>query len=156
MTTTAQLFFVGMGAVMYTKLLALAGIGPMFAGMIGDWALNPTLLVVATSIIYLILGMFLDPLGIILITIPVLVPMFAALKLDLVWLGVLVVKYVEIGMLTPPVGFNVYVVKNVVGDEIPLDTIFRGCFWFLGCEVIIMTLLIAFPQISLWLPYSMK
>lgn len=66
--------------------------------------------------------MFLDPLGIILITIPVLVPMFAALKLDLVWLGVLVVKYVEIGMLTPPVGFNVYVVKNVVGDEISLDT----------------------------------
>ncbi len=156
MTTTAQLFFVGMGAVMYTKLLALAGIGAMFAGMIGSWALNPTLLVVATSIIYLILGMFLDPLGIILITIPILVPMFAALKLDLVWLGVLVVKYVEIGMLTPPVGFNVYVVKNVVGDEIPLETIFRGCFWFLGCEVIIMTLLIAFPQISLWLPYSMN
>jgi C4-dicarboxylate transporter DctM subunit len=145
-----------MGAVMYTKLLALAGIGPMFAGMIGSWALSPTLLVIATSIIYLILGMFLDPLGIILITIPVLVPMFAALHLNLVWLGVLVVKYVEIGMLTPPVGFNVYVVKNVVGDAIPLDTIFRGCFWFLGCEVIIMTLLIAFPQISLWLPYSMQ
>lgn len=100
--------------------------------------------------------MFLDPLGSILITIPVLVPMFAALKLDLVWLGVLVVKYVEIGMLTPPVGFNVYVVKNVVGDEISLDTIFRGCFWFLGREVIIMTLLIAFPEISLWLPYSMN
>lgn len=156
MTTTAQLFFVGMGAVMYTKLLALAGIGTMFAGMIGSWALNPTLLVIATSIIYLILGMFLDPLGIILITIPILVPMFAALKLNLVWLGVLVVKYVEIGMLTPPVGFNVYVVKNVVGDEIALETIFRGCLWFLGCEVIIMTLLIAFPQISLWLPYSMN
>jgi len=156
MVTTAQLFFVGMGAVMYTKLLALAGIGPMFAGMIGSWALNPTLLVIATSLIYLILGMFLDPLGIILITIPVLVPMFNALHLNLVWLGVLVVKYVEIGMLTPPVGFNVYVVKNVVGDSIPLDTIFRGCFWFLGCEVIIMTLLIAFPQISLWLPYSMN
>lgn len=155
MVTTAQLFFVGMGAVMYTKLLALAGIGPMFASMIGGWALNPTLLVIATSLIYLVLGMFLDPLGIILITIPVLVPMFNALHLNLVWLGVLVVKYVEIGMLTPPVGFNVYVVKNVVGDTIPLDTIFRGCFWFLGCEVIIMTLLIAFPQISLWLPSSM-
>jgi len=155
MVTTAQLFFVGMGAVMYTKLLALAGIGPMFASMIGNWALNPTLLVIATSLIYLVLGMFLDPLGIILITIPVLVPMFNALHLNLVWLGVLVVKYVEIGMLTPPVGFNVYVVKNVVGDTIPLDTIFRGCFWFLGCEVIIMTLLIAFPQISLWLPSSM-
>ncbi len=155
MGTTAQIFFVGMGAVMYTKLLAFAGVAAMFAGMIGDWALDPTLLVVAASLIYLVLGMFLDPLGIVLITIPVLVPMFQALNLDLVWLGVLVVKYVEIGLLTPPVGFNVYVVKSVVGDGIPLETIFRGCFWFLGCEVIIMTLLIAFPEISLWLPSTM-
>ena len=156
MGTTAQLFFVGIGAVMYTKLLALAGLGPLFASIIGDWALNPLLLVIAVSIIYLILGMFLDPIGIILITVPVFVPMFQALNLDPVWLGVLVVKYVEIGLLTPPVGFNVYVVKNVVGDDIPLETIFKGCFWFLGCEVIIMTLLIAFPQISLVLPNSMQ
>ena len=119
--TSAQLFFVGIGAVMYTKFLALAGIGPMFTDMIGGWAINPLLLVIAITIIYLILGMFLDPLGIVLITVPVFVPMFAALNLDLVWLGVLVVKYVEIGMLTPPVGFNVYVVKSVVGDTIPLQ-----------------------------------
>lgn len=155
MATTAQIFFIGMGAVMYTKFLALAGISSLMAGTIGTWALDPTLLVIAISIIYLILGMFLDPLGIMLITIPVFVPMFAALKLDLVWLGVLVVKYVEIGMLTPPVGFNVYVVKAAVGDTIPLETIFRGCFWFLACEVVIMSLLIGFPQISLWLPNSM-
>jgi TRAP-type C4-dicarboxylate transport system permease large subunit len=106
------------------------------------------------SIVYLILGMFLDPLGILLITIPVFLPMFQALDLDLVWLGVLVVKYVEIGLLTPPVGFQVYVVKGVVGDAIPLNTIFRGCFWFLACEVLIMTLLIAFPWISTVLPNS--
>jgi tripartite ATP-independent transporter DctM subunit len=156
MVATAQLFFVGMSAVMYTRLLALAGVGAMFADMIGSWALDPLLLVIAASIIYLVLGMFLDPLGIILITIPVLVPMFAALNLDLVWFGVLVVKYVEIGLLTPPVGFNVYVVKNAVGDTISLDQIFSGCFWFLACEVVIMTLLIAFPQISLFLPNSMN
>ena len=156
MITTAQIFFIGMGAVMYTKFLALAGISPLFTELVGGWAFSPVLLVVAVSIIYLILGMFLDPLGILLITIPVFVPMFAALKLDLVWLGVLVVKYVEIGMLTPPVGFNVFVVKNAVGDSIPLETIFRGCFWFLGCEILIMTLLITFPAISLWLPNTMK
>ena len=155
MATTAQLFFVGMGAVMYTKLLALAGIGPMFTDMIGSWSVDPVLLVIAASIVYLILGMFLDPLGIVLITIPVFVPMFNALHLDLVWFGVLVVKYVEIGMLTPPVGFNVYVVKNVVGDAIGLETIFKGVGWFLVCEVVIMTLLIAFPEISLWLPSTM-
>ena len=155
MSTTSQIFFIGMGAVMYTKFLALAGLSSLMAGTIGAWALDPVLLVIAISVIYLILGMFLDPLGIMLITIPVFVPMFAVLKLDLVWLGVLVVKYVEIGMLTPPVGFNVYVVKAAVGDTIPLETIFRGCFWFLACEVLIMGLLIGFPQISLWLPNTM-
>lgn len=70
MATTAQIFFIGMGAVMYTKFLALAGIASLMAGTIGAWALDPTLLVIAVSVIYLILGMFLDPLGIMLITIP--------------------------------------------------------------------------------------
>jgi C4-dicarboxylate transporter DctM subunit len=152
--TTAQLFFVGIGAVIYTKFLALAGTADMFTQLIGSWAVNPILLIVAISIIYLILGCFLDPLGMILLTIPVFVPMMNHLGLDLVWFGVLVVKYIGIGLLTPPVGFNVYVVKNAVGDAIPLETIFRGCFWFLACEVVIMTLLIAYPEISLWLPNS--
>jgi C4-dicarboxylate transporter DctM subunit len=154
--TTAQLFFVGMGAVIFTKFLALAGASTMFTEIIGTWALEPLHLVIGVSFIYLILGMFLDPLGMVLLTIPVFVPMFNALGLDLVWLGVLVVKYIGIGLLTPPVGFNVYVVKNAVGDSIPLETIFRGCFWFLGCEIVIMTLLIGYPELSLWLPNSME
>jgi tripartite ATP-independent transporter DctM subunit len=151
--TSAQLFFVGIGAVLFTRFLALAGTADMFTELIGAWALNPLLLVIAMSIIYLILGMFLDPLGMMLLTIPVFVPMFQKLGLDLVWLGVLVVKYIGIGLLTPPVGFNIYVVAGATG--IDLNTIFRGCYWFLVCEAFVMVLLIAFPQISLWLPNAM-
>jgi tripartite ATP-independent transporter DctM subunit len=154
--TTAQLFFVGIGAVMYAKFLALAGAADMFKELIGAWALEPMLLVIAVSLVYLVLGTFLDPLGMILLTIPVFVPMFAALGLDLVWLGVLVVKYIGISLLTPPVGFNLYVVSSATNRTIPLETIFRGCVPFLACEVVIMTLLIAFPPISLWLPGTMK
>jgi tripartite ATP-independent transporter DctM subunit len=156
MTTTAQLFFVGMGAIIYTKFLALIGTAEMFTNVIGSWAVDPLLLVIAVSLIYIVLGTFMDPLGMILLTIPVFVPMFAALKLDLVWFGVLVVKYIGISLLTPPVGFNIYVVATATNNEIPLRTIYRGCYWFLGAEVFIMTLLIAFPQISLWLPNSMN
>ena len=156
MGTTAQLFFVGIGAVIYAKFLALAGTAEMFTQLIGSWALDPLLLVVAVSLIYIVLGTFLDPLGMILLTIPVFVPMFAALKLDLVWFGVLVVKYIGISLLTPPVGFNIYVVASATNNSIPLKTIYRGCYWFLGAEVVIMALLIAFPQISLWLPNSMQ
>ncbi len=155
MSTTAQIFFIGMGAILFTRFLALAGIGAYLTGLVGDWAVDPILLVVALSLVFLILGMFLDPLGIMLITIPIFLPMFKALGLDLVWLGVLVVKYIEIGLLTPPVGMQVYVVKSVAGDAIPLNTVFRGCFWFLACEIVIMGLLIAFPAISLTIPQAM-
>ena len=68
----------------------------------------------------------------ILLTIPVFVPMFNALGLDLVWLGVLVVKYIGISLLTPPVGFNIYVVATATDNAIPLKTIYRGCYWFLA------------------------
>ncbi|MBT7234971.1 MAG: TRAP transporter large permease [Rhodospirillaceae bacterium] len=155
-TSTARIFFVAVGAVMLTKFLALTGVPVYLGQLIGDWALDPLLLVIGASLIYLVLGMFLDPLGILLITLPVLLPMFEALDLDLIWFGVLVVKYLEIGLLTPPVGFNVYVIKSVVGDTVDLETIFRGVTWFLGCEVIIVALLIAYPQISLFLPNTMS
>jgi TRAP-type mannitol/chloroaromatic compound transport system permease large subunit len=81
--------------------------------------------------------------------------MCVALKLDLVWFGVIVVKYIGISLLTPPVGFNIHVVATAASNAIPLKMIYRGCYWFLGCEVVIMTLLIAFPELSLWLPETM-
>jgi C4-dicarboxylate transporter, DctM subunit len=152
---TSRLLFVAVGAILLTKFLALSGLPFYLADAMGAWALDPVLLIVGVSVVYIILGMFLDPLGIMLITIPVFVPMFEKLGLNLIWFGVLVVKYLEIGLLTPPVGFNVYVIKTVVGDEIPLETIFKGVGWFLACEVVIMTLLIAYPQISLYLPSLM-
>ncbi|MDP7624017.1 MAG: TRAP transporter large permease [Rhodospirillales bacterium] len=154
-TSTARIFFVAVGAVMLTKFLALTGMPVYLGQLIGDWALDPLLLVIGASLIYLLLGMFLDPLGILLITLPVLLPMFEALQLDLIWFGVLVVKYLEIGLLTPPVGFNVYVIKSVVGKSIDLETIFKGVTWFLFCELIVVALLIAFPQISIYLPNTM-
>ena len=155
-SATARIFFVAVGAVMYTKFLSLTGLPGFMSSTIGTWALDPILLVLAASIIYVILGMFLDPLGLLLLTLPVLLPMFEGLGLDLVWFGVLVVKFLEIGLLTPPVGFNVYVIKSVVGDKIPLETIFRGVGWFLACEVIVVILLVAFPEISLYLPSTMN
>jgi C4-dicarboxylate transporter, DctM subunit len=76
--------------------------------------------------------------------------------MDLVWFGVLVVKFIEIGMLTPPLGFNVFVVKGVVGDSIPLVSIFRGVGWFLVCDLVVVILMITFPQLSLFLPSLMN
>lgn len=153
---TARIFWVAIGAVLLTRFLAMTGAEGFLKDMVGSWAADPILLVLAASIIYIILGMFLDPLGLLLITLPLLLPMFEALNLDLIWFGVLVVKYIEIGLLTPPVGLNVYVIKSVVGQDIPLETIFKGVAWFIVCEVIVVLLLVAFPQISLYLPSLMN
>tara|TARA_R110000868_G_scaffold321783_3_gene582778 strand:- start:16240 stop:17544 length:1305 start_codon:yes stop_codon:yes gene_type:complete len=153
--TTASLLFVAYGAVMFAKFLALSGMPVYMGNLIRMLELGPYQLVLAASVIYLILGMFLDPLGVLLLSLPVMQPMFAAVGADPIWLGVIVVKFIEIGLLTPPVGFNVYVVKSAVGDEISLGTIFRGVGWFLGCEVVVMFLLVVYPQISLYLPSLM-
>lgn len=154
--TTAQIFFVGMGALMFTRLLSFSGASAMLTDLVAPLGLDPLLIVIAMTAVYLVLGMFLDPIGIMLITMPVFIPLLKALDLDLVWYGVLVVKFIEIGMLTPPLGFNVFVVSGVTGREIPVTTIFRGVGWFLVCDLIVVTLLIAFPQLSLFLPALMN
>jgi len=71
---------------------------------------------------------------------------------NLIWFGIIVVKYVEIGLITPPVGLNVFALKSVVGNEVSLETIFRGGGWFFVCELVVIALLIAFPNIALFLP----
>jgi tripartite ATP-independent transporter DctM subunit len=153
--TTATIFFIAIGAILLTRFLAIAGVPQYLVGAIGDLALNPLTLVLCMTAIYLVLGCFLDSIGLMLLTLPIFLPMFRALHLDLIWLGVLVVKFLEIGVLTPPVGLNVYVVKEASGNSVDLATVFRGVGWFLACEVVIITLLIAFPQISLYLPSLM-
>ena len=92
--------------------------------------------------------MFLDAIGLMLLTLPIMLPIFRAYDMDIIWIGVLVVKLVEIGLMTPPVGLNVYVVKGVMGSSVTLGELFRGVAWFLGAEIFIMALLIAFPSIS--------
>jgi tripartite ATP-independent transporter DctM subunit len=153
---TARIFWVAIGAVLLTRFLAMTGAEGFLKDAVGSWAADPVLLVLAASLIYIVLGMFLDPLGLLLLTLPLLLPMFEALGLDLIWFGVLVVKYIEIGLLTPPVGLNVYVIKSVVGPDISLETIFKGVGWFLACEVLVVILLVSYPGISLYLPGLME
>lgn len=153
--STATIFFVAIGAILLTRFMALSGVPEFLAALMGDWAVDPLLLVIGAALIYLVLGMFLDPIGLMLLTLPILLPLFDALDLEPIWIGILIVKYVEIGLMTPPVGLNVYAVKTIVGDAVPLETIFKGVLWFLGCEVVIVGLLIAFPGITLYLPSLM-
>ena len=150
--TTATIFIVGFAAIMFTRFLGLTGMPDYLSGLISAYSVGPLTVILLAMAIYVVLGMFLDPLGLMLITLPIVLPAFEHAGIDLIWAGVLVIKFVEIGFITPPVGMNAFVIKGIVGDAVPLSTIFRGLAWFIAAEVVVTGLLIAFPQISLWLP----
>jgi len=152
LNSTAQIFMIAIGAVIFTRFLAVSGLNPFLAEAIQDASFHPVVLFLAVSLLFVVLGMFLDPIGVMLLSIPVVIPIFDELGYNLIYIGVIVVKFVEIGLLTPPIGLNAFVVKSVVGDEISLSDIFKGIGIFLFCEVIIMVLLIGFPEISLFIP----
>ncbi|WP_169569848.1 TRAP transporter large permease [Sneathiella limimaris] len=151
-TQISSIFAVVLGAKIFVGFIAITGV----ANVLADWAvtldLPPIGILLALSLVYIILGTFMDPLGIMLLTLPVVTPVVEQLGYDLIWFGVIMVKFLEIGLITPPVGLNVYVLKGVVGDKVRLETIFKGISWFLLMDVLTLVLLIVFPQITLWLP----
>ncbi len=152
----ASIFFIAVSAVLLTRFLALAGLPQFMGDFVRGSELTALQVIMFMVVIYLILGCFLDPIGIMLITLPILLPMWKAVGLDMIWMGVLVVMLLEIGLLTPPVGLNAFVIKTVVGDTVPLSTIFRGLIGFIVVDLIVVILLIAFPEISLFLPNLMS
>jgi tripartite ATP-independent transporter DctM subunit len=149
---TAAIFFVSVGAVMLTRFMLFSGVPDVLADLVRDYSLNLLTLLLIISVIYFVLGCFLDPIGLVLLTLPVVLPALEPFQVNLIWFGIMIVKYVEVGLMTPPVGMNVYAMKTVIGDRVPLETIFRGVTWFLVCEAFVIALLIAFPAIALWLP----
>ncbi len=150
--TSASLFIVGIGATLLTRFLALSRAGDLIADTIIGLDANVYVLLLGITILYLIIGMFLEPLGAMLLTLPVLLPIVDAQGLSMIWFGVLVVKFLEIGMITPPIGLNVFVIKGVVGDLASLGTIFKGIMWFLVADLVIVLIMIVFPDVVMVLP----
>jgi len=154
--TSAAIFFISIGASMLTRFLAFSGAGEFFTKFIIGLGLDTTVLLTGVTIIYLALGMFLEPIGAMLLTLPVLLPIIQAADMNLVWFGVILVKFLEIGMITPPVGLNVFVIKGVVGNLASTTTIFRGILWFLVADLVMVVIMMAFPDIILFLPNLMS
>jgi tripartite ATP-independent transporter DctM subunit len=153
--STASIFLIAIGAVLFSRMLTLSQI-PMNIGIwVEDYAVALWMFLIIVTVFYIILGMFLDPIGLMLVTLPVLAPFVIAFDINVIWFGVLVVKFIEIGLLTPPIGLNLFVVSAGVGDAVPFSTIVRGTLWFLAAEAVVLALLMFFPQISLFLPSLM-
>lgn len=154
--TTAAIFAIGVAAILFTRFLAFAGIQEIMVDTVSAYGVGPIEIILVAMVIYIILGMFLDPLGLMLLTLPIFIPVFNEAGVNMIWAGVLIVKFIEIGFITPPVGMNAFVIKGIVGKTVPLSTIFRGLTWFIAVEIVVTGLLIAFPAISLFLPSLMQ
>lgn len=150
--TTAAIFVIAIGASLLTRFLTLSGAAKFLSAYVISLGADPLTLMLGIALMYLILGMFLEPIGAMLLTIPVLLPIMDSTGLSLVWFGVVLTKFLEIGMITPPIGLNVFVIKGVVGELVSTTRIFHGVLWFLLSDLIVVAALMAFPQIVLYLP----
>jgi len=152
--TTAMVFLILIGAHIFSPFLALSRIPIDLASALTAWAL-PALAVLAVLLVaYLVLGMFLEGFAMMVLTVPIVFPIVTALDIHPIWFGIFMVIVLEMGLISPPVGINVFVVKGVA-EDVPMGKVFAGImpFWF--AMVLCVALLIAFPQIALILPNTM-
>lgn len=149
LSTTAMLLIIGIGASMFTLLLGLSGLAGYITSSVSGLKLTYLELMCIVVVIYLILGLFMEPFGAMLVTLPVMTPVLESYGLSLVWFGVLLVKLLEIGMITPPVGMNIFVIKAVAGEYASLVDIFRGVSFYLIADLAVVALIIFFPALIL-------
>ncbi|MGE0873950.1 MAG: TRAP transporter large permease [Burkholderiales bacterium] len=152
---TVMIFSIIWGVLMFVRFLGFAGLPEAFAKWVVALDLPPVAILICILLFYTILGMFMDAIGMLLLTLPVVYPAVIALGFDSIWFGIIVVKMAEICLITPPIGLNCFVV-NGVRPDIPLSTVFRGIFPFFIADVITVAVFIAFPEIILWLPRTMN
>ncbi|WP_445682788.1 TRAP transporter large permease [Radicibacter daui] len=152
--TSAMLYMIVIGANVLNPFLALTHIPALLGDAMNTLGLGAYGTLILILIAYVILGMFLDGLSMLVITLPIVFPVIKALGFDPIWFGVVAVIMIEMGMITPPVGLNVFVVKGVA-ETVPMSTIFAGVMPFLLAMIVGLALIITFPQIALIIPNTM-
>jgi C4-dicarboxylate transporter, DctM subunit len=155
LTGTAGIFMVVIGTVLLTRFMALSGVPTWVAANLMAMGSEHLVVLLMIAVLYVVLGMFVDSIGLLLLTLPIVLPVVREAGLDLIWFGIVVIKLLEIGLITPPVGLNVYVIKGALGNLVSLPAVFRGVLWFLVMDVVALVLIVAFPQIALFLPELM-
>ncbi len=153
--TTSMILILVLLAMLYAQFLVRTGATRSVSSALLALPVSSSVLVIILMALYIPMGMFLDPTSMMLLTLPLFFPVFMETGANAVWLGIMVTKLMELSLITPPVGINVFVIKGIVPD-VSLDDVFRGVFWFMIMELVTVVLLFSFPQISLFLPGVMR
>lgn len=155
MRTNGMIFLVIIGAIVFGRFLSVTQIPVNLALYLSELAIPKPAILVGFLMMYFVLGMFLDAVAILCITLPVVFPVIVHLGFNPIWFAIIVIKVTEIGLVTPPVGMNVYVAASAAEGRVTLTDVFKGIAPFIFCDVFVLVLLIAFPQIALLLPGMM-
>jgi len=153
--TTGMVFIIIIGAVLFGYLMASSGLTIALADFVTGLPLPPIGILISILLLFLVMGCLMDAFAMMLIIVPILFPVIINLEFDPVWFGVLVVIMMEMGMITPPIGMNVFVISGVARD-VPMLTIFRGIMPFVLAMAVCVAVIVAFPQVALFLPAAMK
>lgn len=153
---TCTIFIIAIGASMFTAYMGLSGLPAVVAESLLAAVESPLAIILLIAVVCLIGGMFIDSIGLMLLTLPFFIPVLEGAQIDLIWFGIVMVKLLEIGLITPPVGLNCYVIQSALGRSVPLSTVFRGAGWFVATDLLTLGILIAFPILALWLPAWMS
>ena len=149
--TSAMIFTILIGAILLNNFLILSAVPDAIGNWIGGLSLSSTSILVIILLIYLVMGCALDSLAMILLTIPIFFPVIQNLGFDPIWFGIIVVMVVELGLITPPVGMNVFIIKGMASD-VSLANIYKGVLPFVIAQIALIAIIVAFPELATWLP----
>ena len=152
---TVMIFSLVWGVLIFVRFMGFAELPSIFAEWVVSLPFPAVVTMICILLFYVILGMFMDAIGMLLLTLPVVYPAVIGLGYDPIWFGIVVVKMCEVCLITPPIGLNCYVVAGVRPD-IPLQEVFRGIGPFFVADVITLGVFLAFPAVITWLPDLMK
>jgi C4-dicarboxylate transporter, DctM subunit len=152
--TTAMIFTVAFGALILNQFINISGLPEAVLAFISSLNATPIQVVLVIMCFYVILGMFIEGIAMIFLTVPIFVPVISALGFDLIWWGIVLLMVVEISLITPPIGLNVFIMKSMLPD-VPLGTIFKGIAPFFAADIFRLGIVVFFPPVALWLPTLM-
>ncbi len=153
-STTALVFLILIGALVFGPFLALSGLPEHIAQTLAGLQVPRVVILILILSVYIVLGTFLEGFSMLVLTLPIVIPIMIALQYDLIWFGVIMVIVLEMGLIDPPVGINVFIVKGLVPD-VPMIEIFAGIVPFWLSMIVCIAILIAFPEIALVIPNTM-
>ncbi|AQS47296.1 C4-dicarboxylate ABC transporter [Thioclava nitratireducens] len=152
---TSSIFFLSIGAIMFTRFMGLSGVPRSLTNAMLAVSDDKVVIILMVAGLFVILGMVIDSIGLMLLTLPILLPVLEAADINLIWFGIITIKLLEIGLVTPPVGLNLYVLHSALSGKVKLGNIISGTTWFIAMDLLTLILLIAFPALSLYLPALM-